>query len=415
MLTATVSLVFRGGLSGGKLRGLLIAFFPGVTMNKKNNTSGGTESPGSSLSGTNQSSVVTASRLSSQANTDTAKLNTSVKLDTTVQSIAPQQSRRRINLEKIEFDPTATSLQLGWSSYAKTVCCVNAYPNGITLSVHSNRLSGEGEAAEENLDVDENQPSAKYSPQQFYLRFRDTRDYQLPVGKYFLYRDNFAQAFEQHLSQLHKSGELASTVFYFGTTSDPFMSFQKKFDTTMTCLELLEQYKPGFVVVQTRSPMIISALPLLKMMGEKVVVGIPVETTSESMVQRYMPGQPKISERLVSANGLRRQGIPVNLIVSPVLPYGDFSRDAWTFAELLEQHADYVTFGCLASGDPAEEVQLKELPVAKKLVADKHYRWLRPYAYKNVYYALTLTAPDKLTLPVQALNRSNQLNLFEAA
>jgi DNA repair photolyase len=253
-----------------------------------------------------------------------------------------------------------------------------------------------------------------YLPTQFHLRLKDTRDYQLPDGKYFLYKKDVLVALERHLSHLNQKGLLKSAVMYFGTVTDPFQTFHKKFDITTGCLELLEKYRPGRLVVQTRSPMVIAALPMFRLLGESAVAAIPVETHLERSVLRYTPGMPRISERLVAAQGLRRQGVTVNAVVSPVLPYGDFERDAWDFAELLDRHADYISLGALTSGSETEERQLRDLPISQKIAADKNFPWLRPHACKPLFEALKVIAPHKLHLPVQPLERSSQLTLFAA-
>ena len=160
--------------------------------------------------------------------------------------------------------------------------------------------------------------------------------------------------------------------------------------------------------------MVISALPTLNRLKGTAVVVMPIETHIERVIARYTPGQPRISERLVAAEGLRRQGIKVNIAASPILPYGEFYRDAWDFAEILERHADYVTFGCLASGSEADERTLKTLAVARKLAADKQYQWLRPHAYRYLYHALQVIAPEKLRLPVAVKHNAAQLDLFAA-
>ena len=330
-------------------------------------------------------------------------------------NVKAQDKKRgsKIDLSEVVFNPKAKELQVTWSTYAKTIYCLNSYPNGITFSIHANSPVSfvDGGAGGQTSD----EIVSPYLPHQFHLRFRDTKDYQLAPGKYFLHREDYAEALEHRLSLLHKQGYLESSVFYFGVTSDPFLTFQKKFDVTVTCLELFEHYRPGLVVVQTRSPMVIAALPMLKALGERAVVGIPIESPLESAIARFSPGQPKISERLIAADGLRRQGVRVNLIASPVLPYGEFYRDAWDFAELLEKHADFVSFGCLASGSSADESQLRTLPVAHKLVSDKQFRWLRPYSHRYLFYALSVIAPEKLMLPVKPPVNPSQLSLFAAA
>lgn len=322
-------------------------------------------------------------------------------------------SSEKTNSEKeiAEFDPFAPELQTTWSTYAEQIYCLNTYPNGITLSVHSNDFD-----AAKNVSDDKSSDAAlrlsKYLPNQFHLRFRDTRDYQLPVGKYYLHRENYAAALEAQLSHLHKVGELNSMVCYFGSVTDPFLNLHKKFDVTMSCLDVLERYAPGLVVFQTRSPMVISILPALKALGSRAVVAIPIETHIEKSVQRYMPTKPRVAERIVAADGLRKQGVTVNLMASPVLPYGDYFRDAWDFADLLNRHADYITFGSLASGSENDEKALRIMPIAQKLVADKQFRYLRPYSYHVLYRAMQAIAPEKLLLPVKKPVNPSQLSLF---
>lgn len=307
------------------------------------------------------------------------------------------------DISSAAFDPKAPELVRSWHSGASSIICLNPYPNGVTLSTHA----GEPESAAGDV--------RRYLPGQFNLRTAEMRDYLPPTGKYFLFKENFAQTLERRLIQLRDQRQLAGAVLYFGTVNDPFANFHKKFNVTMSCLRLLEHYQPGLVVIQTRSPMVISALPTLKALGQKVVVGVPIESKLESAVARYMPGHARIADRLIAADGLRKQGIKVNLIASPVLPYGDVNRDAWDFADLLDNHADYISLGCLACGRPSDEAQLRALPVARRLVADKQYRWLRPHAYRSLYFALKVLAPEKLLLPARPRGEAAQLDLFAAA
>lgn len=325
----------------------------------------------------------------------------------------------------VPFDPKAPELATSWHSAARIICCINTYPNGISFSIHKNDGSESAEAAEmiagpaaehgqSNGEQKLAEGKAKFSPNQFHLRLRDTRDINVPAGRFFLYREKYAEALEHNLSQLYKKDLLASTVVYLGFGSDPFLALDKKFDVTHACLQVLAQYRPGLVVAQTRSPMVISALPLLKMLGDRAVVAIPIESPHENIIARYTPGQPKIRERLIAAEGLRRQGIQVNLMASPILPYGDFYRDAWDFAALLNKHADFISLGSLCSGMENEEAMLRHVPLAQKLASDRQFRWLRPHSYRCLYYALKTVAPEKLQLPVRVRRESAQLKLFAA-
>jgi len=314
-----------------------------------------------------------------------------------------------IDLKDIAFDPKSPALTTAWFSEREYVITLNAYPNGVTLSVHRNAAR-----TEENSDAESEEIKPAFSPSQFHLRVKDTREYLLPQGRYSMIKERLSENLEKQLKNLREQGILSKSVLYFGMATDPFFGFPRKFEVTMKCIELLEKYKPGLLVVQSRSPMLLAALPIFKLFGERAVAVIPVETNNERAVQLYTPGQAPIAERLIAADGLRKQGITVNLQVSPVLPYGDFYRDAWTFAETLAEHADYVTFGCLATGHVADEPNLRALPIAQTLSSDKMFRWLRPHAYRYLFHAMEVVAPEKLRLPVKLEAKQSQLSLFAA-
>jgi hypothetical protein len=313
----------------------------------------------------------------------------------------------QINLREISFDPKSPQLTTTWFTYRPTIITLNTYPNGVTLSVHRN-------AERDQSQNDKFEKESKFSPSQFHLRLKDTREYLLPQGRYTMIKENMAESLERQLRNLRDQKHLADAVLYFGMTTDPFFGFPRKFEVTLKCIELLEKYQPGFLVVQSRSPMLLAALPLFKQFGEKAVAVIPLESPVERTIQLFTPGQSPVAERLITADGLRKQGVKVNLQVSPVLPYGDFYRDAWPFAETLAEHGDYVTFGCLATGQVADEPSLKGLPIAHNLSAEKMFRWLRPHAYRYLFHAVQEVAPEKLLLPVTQEAKLSQMSLFAA-
>ena len=319
----------------------------------------------------------------------------------------------------IHLDPTSVELQRSWFSSAREIFCLNAYPNGVTFS-HHRHLADPERVCSPDADAAELPDEAEYAaavcarylPQQFDLRLRDTREYQLPIGRYFLYRENFARALEHQLSHLHKQGRLPSSVIYFGMIADPFLALDRKGTVTSACLEILSQYHPGLLVVQTRSPKILHALPALRKFGDRLIVAISLETPIDRLLSRYSPGQSPLGDRLFVADRLRSEGIRVQLKASPILPYGEFYRDAWKFGEVLVRHADFVSFGCLASGAANDETHLRTLPLAQKLVQDRQFRMLRPFAFRCVYYAVQSLALEKLQIPVPALSEPSQLSLF---
>lgn len=328
---------------------------------------------------------------------------------------SPLNSSASIDLKDISFDPKSPELTTTWFTNRRYAITLNAYPNGVTLSVHKNPEVTDSQDSKETIVPDNEEEKIKsFLPTQFHLRLKDTRDYLVPQGRYSLIRERLGENLEKQLHQLKDQDILRNSVLYFGMATDPFYAFPKKFEVTMKCIELLERYQPAMLVLQSRSPMIVSALPILKHFNDRAVAVIPVESSNERVIQQYTPGQATIVDRLVAADGLRKQGIKVNLQVSPVLPYGDFYRDAWPFAELLAEHADYITLGCLATGAISDEPILKNLSISKHLNAEKMYRWLRPYAYRYLFHALQIVAPNKLLVPVKGEIKQSQLSLFAA-
>ena len=299
---------------------------------------------------------------------------------------------------------TQTNTNL-WHASAEHVFSLSIYPNGLSASYHKRN---------QIFDDSDNEITCRPLFGNFHLKLKETKSYQIPNGKSFVYKENPLGNFEQFLIHYSKQNILQKSVFYFGLTSDPFWSFDKKIKLTMGCLELLEKYQAGFVVMQTRSPLVIAALPFIKYMADRVVVAINVETRLESVVAQYTPGQPKIASRLLAADSLRSLGVKVNLVAAPILPYGDYVRDAWGFAELLDRYADYVTLDSLTSGMYEEEVQLRDLALTKKLSYNDQIKFLRPLAHMPVYVAMKEVAPDKLVLPEVAMPQDRQLSLFAA-
>ena len=325
------------------------------------------------------------------------------------------EKKKPIRLTEITFDPQSPELTTPWFSARKHIVCLNAYPNGVTLSIHKNPSFASNQTYTKEGQTKDAPSSAKsLLPNQFHLRSKDTREYLLPHGRYHLIKERMADTLELHLKQLKEQNILQDAVLYFGVTTDAFFALPRKFEVTMKCLELLEKYQPGMLIVASRSPLVLAALPILKYFGDRAAAVITIESPYDAVIQKFMPGQSTVMERLVAADGLRAQGITVNLQVSPILPYGDFYRDAWPFAELLAGHADFITLGCLATGSVQDEQSLRMNPLAIRLSTDKQYRWLRPHAYKYLFHALQSLAPEKLLLPVRNEVVKSQLSLFAA-
>ncbi len=272
---------------------------------------------------------------------------------------------------------------------------VDSYNNGIAFGQH--RLDPEMDARD------------YYS-----LRVSEGSDLVRLRSRYALYKDTPFQKLERYLIRLSQMGILRQASIYFGVTTDPFLPFEGKFDASMKFLELFQRYTPGMLTIQTRSPLVVIALPVLKRLGKHVSVTFGVETPLEEANRRYTPGLPRVEERLKTVTALRRFGIDLTLQVSPVLPYGDWKLDAGNFAKLLVEHADHIFVRSITDGTERSERQVKSTPMAQKLAVDRQFFYLRPDSAEPLVKAIEKLAPEKLLAPERPHLREKQIKMFAA-
>ena len=252
-------------------------------------------------------------------------------------------------------------------------------------------------------------------PRDFYsLHLKDDEE-MIPLrSRYALSKSNPLHELEAHLTRLSKQGILRTSTIYFGTTTDPFYPFEGKFDASMRFLELFQKYTPGLLVVQTRSPLLVIAMPVFKRLGNHAAVTIGIESHLESSVERYTPGLPRVEERLKTATALRRFGIEVTLQVSPLLPYGEWRKDASQFAEVLAEHGDFVYVRPLTNGSERAEKKLRGTPLLQRLAEDRKFHYLRPDSTNPLITELERCAPEKVKVPTRKHLESKQLKMFAA-
>ncbi len=252
-------------------------------------------------------------------------------------------------------------------------------------------------------------------PRDFYsLHLKDDSEVVQLRSRYALHRNNPLGELEHHLKRLSRQGVLRSSSIYLGTSTDPFYPFEGKFDASMKFLQMFQKYTPGLLTIQTRSPLIVIAMPVLTKLGKNAAVTLGVETPLEESVERYTPGLPRIGERLKTATALRRFGVEVTLQVGPLLPYGDWRADAGKFAQLLADHADYIYVKPITDGSEKAERKIRGTPLAKKLAEDRKFHYLRPDAANPLISALEAIAPEKLKIPERRQLQSRQMNIFAA-
>ncbi|WKZ56277.1 MAG: hypothetical protein QY326_05930 [Bdellovibrionota bacterium] len=231
-------------------------------------------------------------------------------------------------------------------------------------------------------------------------------------SRYSIRPDNNVSQLEGHLQRLSRLGILSSSVIFFGTVHDPMYPFEGRFDNALKLLQVFQRYQPGVLVLQTRSPLLVIAMPALKALADRLVVTIGIETPDDSMARRYTPAIPAAEDRFKMARTLKRFHIPVHVQVNPVLPYGDWKRDAAPFAASLIECSDAVFVAPLCNGSSSIERRVRRSPIGQRLALDRKFHWLRPDAAEPLQQALAILRPESAT-PARAIIE-RQLKLFVA-
>jgi DNA repair photolyase len=151
---------------------------------------------------------------------------------------------------------------------------------------------------------------------------------------------------------------------------------------------------------------------MLKKVRETTYVSVGIETPLEEVARRYTPDLPTVEERWKTVRALKRFGLQVGVQVAPILPYGDWRKDAGAFAEKLCTEADYVTVRSIiqTSGVPRPTTLL-----ARKLASDRQFFWLRQDSQTPLLDAIVATDSKKLFHPAGLQPADPQLKLFAKA
>lgn len=269
----------------------------------------------------------------------------------------------------------------------RSTILVDSHADGISIA----RLSGNPSACSLGLDGGEGEPIGL-------LRSRYSPGGNDPVLE-----------LERKLSRLSSRGELRRSTIVLGSATDPFHPFDEKFATSMKFLQLFERFVPGRLIIQTRSPLIVIGVPVLKRVRENTYIMMAIETNRDDLGKQYAPQAPLPSERLKAIRTLRHFGMRVGIQVAPLLPYGDWKKDAHSFGEFLNAHGDFIhirNLTQLAHGNRPKGF------AAQRLAQERKFHWLRTDAHVPVVEVLKDLAPHKLIHPIDLAFAEPQFTLF---
>ena len=103
--------------------------------------------------------------------------------------------------------------------------------------------------------------------------------------------------------------------------TDCYQPAEKKFEITRQCLKVFLKYKHPVGII-TKNALILRDLELLKALAKDNLIGVNVSITSLSEETRRIlePRTATIKKRLETVKILSENGIPVNVMIAPIIP-----------------------------------------------------------------------------------------------
>jgi DNA repair photolyase len=145
--------------------------------------------------------------------------------------------------------------------------------------------------------------------------------------------------------ELAKAKKKGSVAIFFSSATDPYQPLEVSARVTRTLLEVMADEPPDFVLLQTRSPLVVRDIDVLQRLKGHLRVSMTVETDREEVRRIVTPSAPPLAARLKALRQLRDSGIDTQAAVSPLLPH------TTDFARLLADTAPRVVVDDFFSGD----------------------------------------------------------------
>ncbi len=145
--------------------------------------------------------------------------------------------------------------------------------------------------------------------------------------------------------ELARAKKKGSVSIFFSSATDPYQPLEVSAKVTRSLLEVMADESPDFVLLQTRSPLVIRDIDVLRRLKGRLRVSVTVETDLEDVRRAVTPSAPPLAARLKALRLLRDAGIDTQAAVSPILPH---SPD---FARLMADAAPRVVVDDFFSGD----------------------------------------------------------------
>ena len=135
--------------------------------------------------------------------------------------------------------------------------------------------------------------------------------------RYILVKKNSPQLLQKKLRSKNWKGE---TIIFSGNT-DCYQPIERKLEITRACLKMMYKWKNPTGII-TKNALILRDLDILKDLArlDLVSVSISINTLSEDTRRLLEPRTSSIRNRLKTVEILSANGIPVNVMLAPIIP-----------------------------------------------------------------------------------------------
>ena len=202
-------------------------------------------------------------------------------------------------------------------------------------------------------------------------------------GSWVIAKINLKERLLAELAAMRNAGRLESATVFMSSATDPYQGIERELRISRGALEALLEYPIRRVLLQTRSPMVERDLDLLKQLGDRVMVSITLETDDEGVRRALTPTSPSVERRLKTARMMRREGIPVQLAISPMMP-----NHPERFAALADEAADRVVVDSYFAGDGSGGRRSRALGIGELYARLGYAGWFLPGAERQLLDAM---------------------------
>ena len=123
------------------------------------------------------------------------------------------------------------------------------------------------------------------------------------------------------LEQFIKKKQWKAHPIVLSGNTDCYQPAEKKFEITRQCLEVFLKYKHPVAII-TKNALILRDLDIVKALGDDGLINVNVSITSLSEKTRRIlePRTATIKRRIETVKQLSDNGIPVNVMLAPIIP-----------------------------------------------------------------------------------------------